>query len=366
VAEPALVKCVVWDLDGTLLAGVLAEADATPPLDPALRPVLAELAGRGVLAALASRNPAAAADRIAGLDWPAPFVSAQWGWGLKSESVRAVAAELGIGLDALAFVDDDPYERAEVAHALPEVLVLAPDEIADALCWPEFRPPAVTEDGRRRAESYARARLREAAARESGRDRPDFLRWCGTAVALGLATPTDLPRLHELSVRTHQFNSVRRALAEAELAGAGAVVTVRLSDRFGDDGLVGAAVLGQPLSTYDSPEWTVEAMLMSCRAMGRGVIEVLLGWLARRAAAAGAGTLAVPCRLDDRNVPLRLALVAAGFRAAAPGTAGAAAAGADTAAATGTDDRTWFRRPLTADLPAIPAWATVTAPEVPA
>jgi FkbH-like protein len=350
VTAPVLVKCVVWDLDGTLLTGVLAETDAAPPLDPALRAVLAELAGRGVLAAVASRNPDTAAARIAGLDWPAPFASAQWGWGRKSDSVRAVATELNVGLDALAFVDDDPYERAEVAHALPEVLVLAPDEVADALAWPAFRPPAVTAEGRRRAESYARARLRDAAARESGRSRADFLRWCGTAVALAPGTDADLPRLHELSVRTHQFNSVRRALPAAELAAAGAIVTVRLSDRFGDDGLVGAAVLGQPLSTYDSPEWTVEAVLMSCRAMGRGVIEVLLGWLAHAAAAGGATTLAVPCRLDDRNVPLRLALVAAGFRA---GDAGA-------------DDRTWFRRGLAGELPGMPAWAAVTAPEVPA
>jgi methoxymalonate biosynthesis protein len=347
---PELVKCVVWDLDGTLLAGVLAEAAAAPPLSAAMRAVMAELAGRGVLAAVASRNPDTAAARIAGLDWPAPFVSAQWGWGRKSDSVRAVAAELGIGLDALAFVDDDPYERAEVANALPAVTVLAPDEVADALDWPAFRPPALTGDGARRAESYARARKRDAAARESGRSRADFLRWCGTTITLGLAGSADLPRLHELSVRTHQFNSARRALSEAELAAAGTVVTVRLSDRFGDDGLVGAAVLGQPLSTHDSPEWTVEAVLMSCRAMGRGVIEVLLAWTSRRAAAAGARTLAVPCRLDDRNVPLRLALVAAGFRAAAGRG----------------DDRTWFCRDLAADLPALPGWATVTAAAVPA
>jgi methoxymalonate biosynthesis protein len=350
VGEPALVKCVVWDLDGTLLAGVLAEAQAAPPVDGAMRAVLAELADRGVLAAVASRNPDTASDRIAGLDWPAPFASAQWGWGRKSDSVRAVAAELNVGLDALAFVDDDPYERAEVAHALPEVLVLAPEEITEALDWPAFRPPAVTEEGRSRAGSYARAREREAAARGSGRSRADFLRWCGTAITLGIAGVADLPRLHELSVRTHQFNSARRALSEPELAAAGALVTVRLADRFGDDGLVGAAVLGQPLSTYDSPQWTVEAVLMSCRAMGRGVIEVLLAWLARTAAAAGATTLAIPCRLDDRNVPLRLALTAAAFRADT---------GRD-------DDRTWFRRDLTGELPAVPDWASVTVPEVPA
>ena len=34
-------------------------------------------------------------------------------------------------------------------------------------------------------------------------------------------------------------------------------------------------------------------LMMSCRAMGRGVIEALLAWLARSAGRAGAATLAV-------------------------------------------------------------------------
>jgi len=57
--------------------------------------------------------------------------------------------------------------------------------------------------------------------------------------------------------------------------------------------------------------------MMSCRAMGRGVIEALLAWLARSAARDGAAELAVPCLVTPRNVPLRLAMAASGFRAAA-------------------------------------------------
>src|SRR5258708_14326981 len=49
--------------------------------------------------------------------------------------------------------------------------------------------------------------------------------------------------------------------------------------------------------------------------MGRGVIGALLAWVTRSAARAGAGEVAVPCVLNERNVPLRLALTGAGFRA---------------------------------------------------
>ena len=55
---------------------------------------------------------------------------------------------------------------------------------------------------------------------------------------------------------------------------------------------------------------------MSCRALGRGVLDALLAALCQQAAADGAAELRVPCLVTDRNVPLRLALAAAGFRAA--------------------------------------------------
>ena len=56
---------------------------------------------------------------------------------------------------------------------------------------------------------------------------------------------------------------------------------------------------------------------MSCRALGRGVLDALLAALCRQAADGGAAELLIPCLVTERNVPLRLALAAAGFRAAA-------------------------------------------------
>ncbi|HXZ69977.1 MAG TPA: hypothetical protein VEH31_03770, partial [Streptosporangiaceae bacterium] len=114
------------------------------------------------------------------------------------------------------------------------------------------------------------------------------------------------------------------------------VVTVRLRDAFGDDGMVGGCVI-----TRDGRTWTVPLLMMSCRAMGRGVIDALLAWLTRHAARAGAGRLRIPCVPDGRNVPLRLALAAAGFRVPGPPPAA-------------------YQRDLGTSLPALPGW--VTAP----
>ena len=347
-APPRLVKCVVWDIDNTLLDGVYLEAGAAPPAaNPAMAAALAGFGARGILNAIASKNPPQAAAHTAAVTGAA-FAAVECSWGPKSAALARIAAELAISTDALAFVDDDPYERAEVGAALPEVLVLAPDEVAGAAGWPEFGATAVTDEARRRGEMYAARRRRQAAAQAFGGSPEDFLTSAGTRVTIAAATAADVPRLHELATRTRQFNSAGRAVAEAEVAALIAapdteVVTVRLSDAFGDDGIVGACV-----TSHDADgTWTVRLLMMSCRAMGRGVIGGLLAWVTRSAVRAGAAEVAVECVLTERNVPLRLALAGAGFRAG-PGAAGTPAV---------------FRRGTGAPLPELPSW--VRAPGEP-
>jgi FkbH-like protein len=304
------VKCVVWDLDRTLLPGVVLERGAVE-LAPGRLDVLKTLQERGILNSVASRNPAA---MVVVLDeLPVSFVAPQFGWGSKSDSLKQIADELNIDIASLAFVDDDPYERAEVSFALPSVIVLEPAEVADALAWPEFSPVAVTEEGVRRAQAYRNAARRNEAMRGYGQDRAAFHRYCETTVTSWAARADDVPRLHELSVRTSQFNSAGAGMTEADLlarvnSARHRVVCLRLTDRFGDDGLVGCAVVSRD-------DWTVELLMMSCRAMGRGVIETLLAELCRDALVDGAAELRIPLRVNDRNVPLRVAMVSAGFRA---------------------------------------------------
>jgi len=329
-AARTVIKCVAWDIDNTLLAGTFIESGARPAADPEMAAALAELGSRGIVHAIATRNPPAAAAYAAQVTG-APFVAVEAGWGRKSAAIGRILADLGISADALAFVDDDPYERAEVSFALPDVLVLSPEDISDALGWPEFSPAVVTDEASRRSELYLDRRRRQAAEREFGGSREDFLRYCRTEMSIGPAGQADVARLHELSVRTHQFNSAGHGATEAAFhvmigAPGQEVLTVRLRDRFGDDGIVGGCVTEQGGDGI----WTVRLLMMSCRAMGRGVIDALLAWLTRSAAGRGARMLEVPSVLNARNVPLRLALAAAGFRApdAEPDpAAGTAAAG---------------------------------------
>ena len=342
----AQIKCVVWDIDNTLLDGVYLEsAGELPPADPELLAVLRELAGRGILHAIASRNPPAAADYVRQVTGVG-FAAVQCGWGSKAEAIGRIAADLSLSPDALAFVDDDLAERAEVAAGQPEVLVLTPEDAAEAPDWPQFSPAVITAEARRRGEMYAERSRRQAAAGAFGGSRAEFLRQAGTRITIGPAAPADVPRLHELSVRTHQLNSAGKPRTEAEFAGlvrspGQQVVVLALADDYGDDGQVGAAILTGPVPA-GSGAAAAPLVMVSCRALGRGALDALLAWLCRQAAAAGAAELQVPCLVTDRNVPMRLALAGAGFRAE-PGQVSA-------------DGRAVFTRPLTGELPPLADW----------
>jgi methoxymalonate biosynthesis protein len=359
-----MIKCVVWDIDNTLLSGTYLESGGQPPApDQELLAVARELDRRGIVHALASKNPPEAADYVAAVTH-LPFAAAECGWGRKSEAVRRIIGELGITADAVAFVDDDLMERAEVAAGLPEVLVLSPEDAAEAPGWPAFSPAVITDEGRRRGQLYAQRRLRQEEARAFGGSRDDFLRYAGTRVLIAPAGPADLPRLHELSVRTHQFTTAGEPVSQDALAGwlgsaRHRLVTARLRDRFGDDGLVGGALADQgepargpgaagPGDGSGGRSWTVPLLVMSCRAMGRGVLDALLAALGQQAAAAGAAELRVLCLVTARNVPLRLALAAAGLRPAG----GAPPPG----------EPALFTRLLAGPPPELPDWVEVTWP----
>ena len=127
-----MIKCVVWDIDNTLLDGVYLEsAGAAAAADPELPGVLRELAGRGILHALASRNPPRP-PRYVQEATGADFAAAECGWGSKAARSAGSPPSSAWRTDALAFVDDDMLERAEVAAALPDVLVLTPEDAAEA------------------------------------------------------------------------------------------------------------------------------------------------------------------------------------------------------------------------------------------
>jgi FkbH-like protein len=286
-------KCVIVDLDGTLWPGVLAETGSPFAWSPevsgpfsyiglyfGLHEALKCLKRRGVLLACVSKNDEATVREL----WrypdhyprdrlltPDDFVTWRVNWSDKVENIVAIAEELGFALDAFVFIDDHPIERERVIQRLPEVEVWGEDPFVlrrRLLSDPRLQLPQVTAESARRTD-LTKAQLERARARNTADDEAAFLSGLDVQVEVTRLAPgaTDLGRIEELFQRTTQFNTTgaRYSIADLErlLADPAArLLAVHVRDRFGDHGLVGAAVIvaGEILG-----------LALSCRVLGLGV-----------------------------------------------------------------------------------------------
>ena len=325
-------KCLVLDLDNTLWGGILGEAgpggialgqDYPGRVYLDFQYAVRALRHRGILLAIASKNNDAEVRQVFAqhpdlvLRWE-DFAATQIHWGDKAASLRAIAAQLRIGLDALAFYDDNPMERAWVRRELPEVTVIEvpedPLQRVPALHACEaFDQVAVSPEDRQRAALYTNDRRREA-ARSQSPSLADFLATLAIRVTVGPVDRATLPRVAQLIHKTNQFNLTARRYTEAELQGQldrGAIACwLRAADRFGDYGLVGAAI---SLPEEDRI-WRIDSFVLSCRILGRQVETALLAAIAQRVAAAGAQHLTGEFVPTARNAPAREFYPAHGFQ----------------------------------------------------
>ncbi|CRK57370.1 FkbH like protein [Alloactinosynnema sp. L-07] len=304
----APVKCLVWDLDGTLWDGC---GDAIPFAD-AVR-TLRTLDQRGVLHAVACRGePDVAAAHLAGNGLLDLFTWVEVGRVAKSESIKRVAAELDIALDAIAFIAGDPTERAEVAAALPTVRCYPAEE---AVRLPElggFAARHATAESRGRRHLYRAEQLRKQAEAEHVGPTKEFMKSLDLVLRVRPADPADLSRTHELADRAHQLNTTGRTFAPDELLALCAsprheVLVAELSDRFGSHGTVGLAV-----TAFSAADSVIELLVVSCRVVSRGAGAALVDHLIKAALADGRRPVAEFVRTEANRVML-ITLRFAGF-----------------------------------------------------
>ena len=313
VISPRAIKCVVWDLDDTLWSGTLLE-DREVTLRPNVAQVLETLDRRGILLSVASRNvesDALAQLRRFGIDHF--FVYPQITWNAKSSSIAAIAAELSLGLDAFAFIDDQPFDREEVAQALPEVLLIPAEDAASLPERREMQPRFVTPESRLRRLMVQQDHVRRQAEQEFVGPQEQFLQSLGMRMEIRRARREDLRRAEELTVRTNQLNATGRTYSYEELdrfrtSDTHLLLVATLTDRFGSYGTIGLALVD-----LEPPAWRLKLLLMSCRVMSRGVGSVLLTELLHRAREAGRRLQAefVP---TDRNRMMYITYKLGGFK----------------------------------------------------
>lgn len=309
------IKCVIWDLDETIWDGTLLDGDE-PALRPTARGVLEELDNRGILNAVASKNDIALATealiRFGLMDY---FVCSHIRWCNKSESVRAVAADLGIGLDSLLFVDDQAFERNEVHDALPDVETFDPEDLNVLLAHPRIQPQYLTSEAKQRRKMYQADLARKQAEHDFGGTRSEFLQTLDMRVTIRSASETDLLRIEELTNRTNQLNTTGRPYSHEELRALLAsdhhrLLVVDLQDRYGSSGTVGLALIGT-----NRGSWLIKLLIMSCRVISRGIGSLLLSYILSVARDSGV-SLQAEFVDSGRNRMMYITYKFAGFREA--------------------------------------------------
>ncbi len=308
------VKVVVWDLDHTVWSGVLLE-DGEVPLRPGVAEIMRELDARGILQSVASKNDHRHAfARMQALGIADYFLYPQINWSAKGQNIEQIRKDLNVGIDTFAFVDDQPFERDEVRHALPEVRVYDANDLSGFLALPEMNPKFVTDDSRRRRAMYQADAARNAAEKDFQGPSEEFLAGLDMRFVLSPCGEEDLKRAEELTVRTNQLNTTGYTYDYDELdafrrSDDHLLLVAGLDDRYGSYGKIGLALVEKTCAEH----WTIKLLLMSCRVMSRGVGTIMMSHLMRQAKDAGV-KLRAEFRSNGRNRMMEVTYRFGGFR----------------------------------------------------
>jgi FkbH-like protein len=280
---------------------VLGQGSALGEAFVAFQDYARELSRRGVILAVCSKNDEANAvepfdkhpEMVLRRGDIACFVA---NWNDKASNLRTIATELNIGLDALVFIDDNPFERALVRRELPMVAV--PEVSDDPTSYPGaladagyFEALAVTEDDLARSAQYQANRERDA-LKASVTDLPAYLRSLEMQLVWRRFDRIGLHRTVQLINKTNQFNLTTRRYTEDDVLAImrderSFGLQLRLLDRFGDNGII-AILIGRMI---DGDDLLIDTWLMSCRVLGRQVEPTSLNLIAAEAKRLGAKRL---------------------------------------------------------------------------
>ena len=288
-------KCVVLDLDNTLWGGVIGD-DGINGIEIGelgrghvftnLQKWLKQLKEYGIILAVCSKNEEVLAkepftsheDMVLRLDDISIFVA---NWDDKASNIRAIQESLNIGMDSMIFLDDNPFERNLVRESLAGLEV--PELPDDPSNWLEFlekqnyfETASYTGPSMDRTKLY-QEEFKRRKLEQSFSSIDDYLESLKMLGYYHSFEPAKYSRIAQLTQRSNQFNlrTIRYTEDEIQhLAESDAHITLyfTLKDKFGDYGLVSVVIL-KKLSV---DELFIDAWLMSCRVLKRGMEEFVM------------------------------------------------------------------------------------------
>jgi FkbH-like protein len=305
------VKLVAVDLDDTLWRGVAAEGTlgVLEGWPMGFIETLLILKKRGILLAIVSKND----EQFIRSNWNhivqgrielTDFAVHKINFRSKAENLAEILQEVNLRPQNTVMIDDNPTERAAIQAGLPGVRVLGSHlyYLKRILLWSaETQQRVITQESDRRTEMVHAQLQRESVRKALSHE--EFLQTLQLRVSLSVLHDTKnlhMSRALELFNKTNQFNTSgeRYTLEQCHqyfVAGRELYV-IEAEDRFTQYGLIGAAWVHQNCIYH---------VVMSCRALGLGIEDTFLAYLANRLARQNGAVLFGQLRPTDANTACR-------------------------------------------------------------
>ncbi len=314
------VKCVIVDLDNTMWHGIIRDVgvenlEIRPQVERFRWRVLSILHAHGILIGVISKNDPHLEPEIrkfiGHFSEMIPSAACRINWADKWQNMVDIQRRLNIGMDTIAFIDDNPFEREQMKTMLPDVRVCDENIFERLLYAPQFQPEVVTTESRNRSTYYRQDEQRQAV--QASMTRENFLSQCQFIIDVHPMQPYEVDRVTELVQRTNQLNTSIKRYTKAQIIALGQdsncdILTVDVSDKFGDYGLVGVCI-----SFHQGDVYEIDTLLFSCRIMSKGVEDYTLTHVLKVAQSSDCHQARLHFKKGRKNEPMRMILEKNGF-----------------------------------------------------
>ncbi|MGR3802986.1 hypothetical protein [Marinibacterium profundimaris] len=269
------IRLVIWDLDETFWDGTLEEGEITIP--PAHAEIVKTLAQRGIVSSICSKNlmdPVRARLEAEELwDW---FVFPAVAYVNKSGMVQATLDAMGLRAPTVLFIDDNSFNRGEVAELVDGINVADETVIASLLDHPQLQgkpDPELSRLDRYRVLQTKHEAITTAEAPE------EFLRSCDIRVSFHYDVAEQFERIHDMVNRTNQLNFTklrwdpdletarRDYMSDVGSGQTNPTAYIKVRDKFGYYGICGFFENRSARGGQNA----LKHFLFSCRSMNMGV-----------------------------------------------------------------------------------------------
>jgi len=277
------VKMVIWDLDDTFWDGTLAEGGITFIERNAT--LVKELAGRGIISSIVSKNAYEAAKKILEQEgiWEY-FVFPSISYDPKGKRVAEIIENAAFRPENVLLIDDNRVNLEEARYFNNGIMLAHPGELLPIML-DHPRLAGKPDPQLKRLKQYQLLQRKFIDQQSANLSNEDFLRASKIEIQFDYDVDANLDRIVDLINRANQLNYTKKRLRTAEEIEAFrlglneygmSAACISCSDRYGNYGIIGFYALKTGTS-----QKSLHHFVFSCRTMNMGIEQFVFEHLGR-------------------------------------------------------------------------------------